>query len=340
MYLRLEKQAVTEAVKIIRRLFVYNANNGWINKDLEVIQVASGSKLGVYEKFHEDNEKYPTVTIGSSGGRYINTAINDLVKVYDSETVPVGSRSLQMLLVNNTAPVASEIPSTAYGQTVRGLFTEIAFAGIDYGDDPLEVQLYQNYLSAPVLLASGSYDIDHMDLRKDYTYLYPAVALSNTAGANYWLLYQIPTGSSYYLSIDNTINRIKVGASGSVSTGSVVADVLLPSFVRVGGMFQGNMTITVEAKNDSDGARNIIEIIAVFFNLLKQAEVYRNRALTMNTRSVFITSELVDEWIEKGIRLGAMSAGELQMRRRTDNDQIFSIALRVEYYTDWFEDYP
>jgi len=336
MYWRAEKALIEYTAKTFRRIFEYAPN--FINKTLEIVQFASGSKTGdlIFEQYNEEAEKYPRITVGGTGGRYEQLAFNDLFNTFDNDFYVLGSRILKQVYVSGNSTLAFPLPSDMSGETLRGLFTTLAWTGLDFGNNPLQFYLYSDYTTTPNLVASGSYgsNITFTNLRQMYASLYPLTTLT---GSDYWIEFQAPTGSSYYVGIDPTFNS-NYSLRGNLASGSIVGKLLLPGFIRIGGGFDGMLQLKCEAKNDSNLPRNLAEIVAQYFGYLKHTQVKRS-----NSNVMALTDDktiLIDEWLSKGVRIKTISEGPLLMRPRGDSDKIFGVAVSINYFTEWFEDFP
>ncbi len=336
MYWRAEKALIEYTVKTFRRIFAYAPD--WLNKDLEVVQLSSGSKGGdiIFEQYNEEPEKYPRITVGGVGGTWGQLAFNDIINTYDADTYSMGSRTMQQVYINGSSSVAVSVPSGAYQQSLRGVFVNASWTGLDYGNDPLQVFLYKNYTTSPVLVSSGSFgSLTNLDLAQFYTEMYPLIALTDT---DYWLVYQAATGSSYYVAIDPTTAANYV-VQGTPQSGSVVSSLLFPAFLRIGGAFDGTLQLQCQAKNDNSLPRNLAEIVSQYFEYLKHAQVSRNSSTDV-MQLVDENVILIDEWLSKGVRIKQVREGALIVRPRGDSDKIFTIPVTVDYFTEWFEDFP
>jgi len=336
MYWRSEKALIEFTVNTFRRIFAYAPD--WVNKDLEIVQLSSGSKGGdiIFEQYAEESEKYPRITVGGQGGVWNQSAFNDIVNTYDNDKYALGSRTMQQVYVGGDKSIAVPIPDVVYGETIRGIFANFCWTGLDFGNDPLLVSLFSNYTTSPILLSSGSFgSISSLQFTKTYAEMSFTIALT---GEDYWLVFQAATGSSYYIGVDSTINTT-FQINGIPQSGSITGDILLPGFLRIGGMFNGTLQLQCQAKNDSSLSRNLAEITAQYFHYLKHAQISRNSA----TDVMQLTDDVVlvgDEWISKGIRIKQVREGGLTVRPRGDSDKIFIIPVSVDYYTEWFEDFP
>jgi hypothetical protein len=197
--------------------------------------------------------------------------------------------------------------------------------------DNLNISLYSDYLTAPVLQSSGSVDSTTRRFLFDaYAPFYPEVVLD---GKDYWLKYQIASNSSYYIAIDPNAEGV-YKFQGNFYSGSVVASLLLPGFTRIGGGFDGTLQVLCQAKNDTFFPRSLAEIVAQYFTYLKHAQISR-----ASVQDSMVLDGGIGEWLTKGIRIKAIREGALQIRKRSDIDNVYSIIVSVDYFTEYFEDF-
>ena len=330
MYWRLEKSLIETTVQTFRRVFQYAPP--WVNKDLEIVQVGSGSSGIIFEQFNEEAEKYPRITVGGAGGTHTHSAFNDLFGVFDNDYYVLGSRTIQWVKV--TGSDILEVPislANIVGQTVRGVFTSMAWTGQDFGNSALHATLYKTYTTTPTAVSSGSFpNVVNTSLGETYASLYPDTLLSDR---DYWLMYNTPTGSSYYIAVDPYADGLYKFQGNSYS-GSVVAKLLFPGFERIGGLFTGSLQVLCQAKNDSSSPRNFAEIISQYFTYLKHASISRS-----STNDAMLLSSDIGEWLAKGVRIVTIREGPLVTRRRAENDVIYSVTVSIDYLTEYFEDF-
>ena len=337
MYWRAEKSLVEFTVNTFRRIFKYAPE--WFNKDLEIVQLPSGSTDGnlIFEQYAEAGEKYPRVMVSGVGGTYNQMAFNDLIDTYDNDACTLGSRTLQEVYISGNNIIAAPLPQAVVGQTMRGIFTTLRWTGLDFGTDDLNILIYKNYKTSPVLVGSAIIDSNNISdtIKEIYSELNNLV---NITDASYYIVYQVATGSSYYIEADSTYNGIYM-SNGIQQSGSVVGRLLLPGFVRIGGFFDGSLLIKCEAKNDAASPRDLAELIAQYFNYLKHAQVKRG---SVPDTMVYTDgdTDISSEWLSKGIMIKQVREGPIGMRPRDTNDKIFGVTLTVDYYTEWFEDFP
>jgi hypothetical protein len=334
MYLRSEKYVIEEFVKVLRRIFRYN--NNWVNLDYEIIQISSGSALSVFEQYNEENEKYPVITIGGLGYNSTNPSFNNLINVYDNDSIEIGERKLQYEEISHDYPVSFELPSTVTDETLRGIMTSLAWSSLGTGGDTIGVEVYKNFTSTPVLVASGSFEASTSTGFNDfYAELCPYVLLDSS---DYWVTLTPPTGSSYYVAVDSTTSeRYRYG--GTYYSGSVSSKVIFKPFVRAGGNLEGSISIKCSTKNDTKLLANLKSLITIYIQLLKHSEISRDTNNVNTTLNSHATKDVVNEWLKKGIFIKAVRVGGQEVRRRTDNDVIFSSPIVVDYLTEWFVDY-
>jgi hypothetical protein len=336
MYWVLEKKLIEYTVSTLRRVFAYTPS--WLNQGLEIVQFGSGSREGnlLFEQYNEVAETYPRITVAGAGGVYNPVAFNDLIAVYDNDYYQMGSKTLQQVYLGGDNVVSFAIPPGMIGQSIRGVLTTLRWTGIDFGNSDISIYLYQNYNTNPVIVSSGSISSNYV--YDNFKEMYSALSVLTTITDNtFALVYQVPSGSSYYIGVDPLYNGNY--NNGMQQSGSIVGKLLLPGFTRIGGFFDGSIQFKCEAKNDTNTPRNLAEIISQYFVYLKHAQIVRNG--TPDTME--LTDDLqgtVSEWLSKGIMIKTLSEGPLSVRPRGTNDKIFGVTVTVNYFTEWYEDFP
>ncbi len=335
MYIRSEKYVIETFTKTLRRIF--RLNSQWNNIDYELIQISSGSSISIFEQYNEENERYPMVMVAGTNVNYSNPAFNNLIGEYDNNSLDIGERPLSYTLFDNFNSVFIPFPNTVNTEIVRGFASKIAWAGQGTGGGEIALNLYKDYDTTPLLVSSGSIDGAIFINVFDYYYadLYPKIVCDSSKYA----LQLLPLDdSTYYAAIDTTTNDFYYQRS-QICSGSIVSKVMLQAFTRVGGNVEGSLVLKCRAKNSTAIARNLAELIAIYTQLLKHAEISRKVNSLDLTLNNYIVSGIVNEWLQKGIVIKGIRTGGLEVTRRGDNDNLFAINVTIDYLADWFEDY-
>ena len=203
--------------------------------------------------------------------------------------------------------------------------------------------MYKNFTTTPVLLGSGSIAGNTSRRFKDYFTEFANPV--NLAGDDFYITFNTDILSSYYLAIDPDYNSIyKYDQNGNVSegSGSIVGNLFLPTFIRLGTNFESTLNFIIQAKNNTAEVYNLSELIAINFTLMKHGSISRASGAvnglkleTLQTGSVSV-SELSD----RGIYIKNIRQGGLITRKRGDNDIIYSMNVSIDFFTEWFQDFP
>ena len=340
MYFRLEEHALTVFVDYIRRVFRYNSE--WVNQGLEIVQFPSGSAELAFEQFFEENEKYPVMTLATQGGNFAQIAFNDFIDSFDSDIVPMGTRMQGSVVLDGSNSLAVQLPLVTLDDTARAVKVTMAATSFQSGGGTIYANLYSNFQTAPVLVASASIsgDID-TSFNELYGEFFPFVSLS---GQDYWMTFTSPSGSSYYIGIDTTAQTLyqyPVGAANA--TGSINGSIVLPAFWRYGTNFEGSILVNCQSKNGSKEARKLAELTVQYFTLAKHAQLSRLQGATDGLQLGEFQPDgpgAIGEFLSKDLMIRQIREGPLGNRRRGENDVIFTVPVTVDYYSEWHEDFP
>jgi hypothetical protein len=339
MYWRSQKEIVEEFTGILRRIYSYVGQLS--NKDKELVNLPTGSlKKAIFEAYAADPEKYPQIRIDSGGIRFVNT-LNNFISQIDGEEEPLGLRPLKSITVSKQAPLRVKLPYELTGASARGL--SVAFASIGYmGGDNVDIKLYKNYLTSPILEASGT-----LLGNPSTQYLLNFAELSNIVDItdnDYWIeilpqgdskyIFGIDTDiSSKYIYFDENLNEIE-------ATGSLHASIVAPAFSRVGAMLQGPIIVTCSSKDDSSTACDLSTTVGIYCNLLKEAQINRGNVAVDKTKLTLFSRVEIDEWLSKGIRIESITINPTAKRQRSTQDIIYESAVIINVMTEWFQDFP
>ena len=335
MFWRSENEVIEEFIRLFRRVIKYKSS--WVNKDFRIVDISEDTPK-VYEKFFEENEEYPVITVSGNGYTRTNQSFNSHLGVFQSRIIDMGSRGLGLALVDNTHGLSFAIPTSIDNDdTLHGLEFYAVSSELELNLETLDVQLRQDsYTGSIVSSASIPYIITPV-YNKYFTEFYPLTVLS---ASSYWLTFSAQASNSFLVGIDNTAVNVFNYISGSVTqaSGSLHGRLYTPPMMRLGGSIEGTITIKCSDKNSTRQPREILSIIANYINLLTQAQLTRESG-TDNTTLAMGEDNPVDEWLRKDIRIKNIRQGASQERRRGENDIIHSYDLAVDYYTEWNEDY-
>lgn len=339
MHFRLNKYLIEQSTRFLRRLFNYNSE--WTNKDIEIVQISSGSANMVFEQYFVEAEKYPIITIGTSGGNYTQSAFNDLVRIVDDDKISLGNRGLSNVEVSDVNQLQILLPTTVTNEVIRGMDLQLAWTGNDVGGDNIDVNVYKDFTTTPVLLGSGSIEGNtNIELNTYFTEFDSNITLT---GEDFAITFITASGSSYYIALDTTSNTYIYNQNGSIttSTGSIVGNLYLPAFIRMGTDYQPTLTFKVHAKNNTGVLYSLVELIVMYFTLAKYGQISRASDNVNGLKLSELESTVaISEFLEKGIYIKSIRQGGLEVRKRGDNDIIFSVTISIDMFTEWFEDYP
>lgn len=339
MFWRFNKYLVEESVNFMRRVFRYNKT--WTNTGLEIVQFPSGSEQLVFEQFFEENERYPVITVGSQGGNLVPAAINDVVDVISDDGVILGDRSHSKVTISNVFTLAVQLPSGVLNEKIRGVKATLAWTGSKNGGDDITVELYRNYSSTGILIASGSIEgVNDIGFKTYYVDMFPTGSLT---GGDYWLKFQTGSGSTYYMGIDtDATTKYQSNESGSVvtATGSLNGSVTFPPYYRLGGNFESSLTIRCMSKNDTSSAFSLADLVSQYFILAKHAQLTRRASGIDGLSLAYLTAGAVSEFTSKDIYIRGVRVGAVENRRRGENDLIFTVPVSVDFFGSWYQDFP
>jgi len=333
MHWRAQKYIVEEIVKLIRRIFFYNSS--WVNTDIEIVQFSSGSEQLVFEQFLEENEKYPVITVGSNGVNFTNTSLNNIIQSVERDGTVLGERALSMVNISDVDKLVVQLPSSSLNKIYDVICTTYAWTGDRCGGDDIDIYLYSDYFNNPILITSAS--LPGTLSRKfvsNITEFQPSVFI--LAGKDYWITYQTSSSSVYAIAIDTESNSL-YNFKNTMYSGSVVGSLLSPPCLRVGGSIESNISIKCMSKNGTKHAYDISELISQYLLLMKHAQI--DRLSTNMLSESRIVSNIVGELTSKGIYIKNIHTGPVEMRRRGENDLIFTIPITLDIFSEWFNDY-
>lgn len=338
MQLRLNKYLIEQSVQFLRRLLSYNSQ--WTNKGIEIIQFSSGSAASIFEQYFSEAEKYPVITVGTTGGSYTQSAFNDLVRVVDDDIISLGNRALSTVEISDVNELQVLLPSSVVNETLRGVDIQLAWTGKDVGGDNINVNVYKNFTTSPVFLGSGSMlGNTSTELNSYFVEFDSNITLT---GSDFAITFNTQPDSSYYIAVDNTANMYRYKQSSTVvsSTGSVVGNLYLPAFIRMGTDYQPTIIFKIYSKNNTATLYNLSELIVMYFTLAKYGQVSRSTTNVNGLKlSELESNTAISEFLEKGIYIKSIKQSGLDIRRRGENDIIFGITVSIDMFTEWFEDY-
>jgi len=335
MFWRSENEVIIEVIRLLRRVIKYKS--AWTNKDFKIVDISEYTPK-IYEKFFEENEEYPILTIAGNGYTRTNQSFNTHLGAFQSSIVDMGTRGLGLALVDSAHGLSFAIPTTIDDDdTLHGLEFYALSSEQELNLETLDIQLRQGSYSGSIVSSASVPYIASTDYTRYFTEFYPLTVLTESA---YWLTFSAQAGNSFLIGIDDTADNVFNYISGSViqASGSLQGRLFTPPIMRLGGSIEGTITIKCSDKNSTQKPREILSIIANYINLLTQAQLTRESG-TNNTTLAMGEDNPVDEWLRKDIRIKGVKQGSSQERRRGENDIIHSYDLSIDYYTEWNEDY-
>ena len=337
MHWRLDKYLIEQSVQLLRRVFSYNSE--WNNKDIEIVQVASGSSTLVFEQFFNEPEKYPIIVISPLGGSNSQSGFNDLWRDVTDDKVELGERGLSVVEISNTDLLEIPIPEELYGESVRGIDLQLSWTGVGEGGNIL-INFYKNFTTSPELIGSGSFE-GTLDKNLN-TYF---IELSNNislTGEDLYFTLQTTSNNSYFIAFDNSasfISRYNQNNNISNLNGSIVGSIYLPAFKRIGGDYHSSLNFKVFTKNDTKSLYNLADLISIYFTLTKHSNISR-RGYAVNGLSLSESRSVLSELSEKGIYVKSIKQGGVENRRRGKKDIIYARSVNIEFFSEWFQDFP
>jgi len=329
-------------VKYLRE--IYKLNNEWLNEDLEVITLTEGNSPVIYEHYPWDNENYPIVAIGGTGGTQDDWAIDSyLQNIWRKQYI--GSLPRDYIELSPTTVVAFGVKVSQYDFKIRTINVALKQAS-DCNYD-INVSLMTSSESSPSsVVSSGSISAEDIttNLTWGITELVPEYTLAKDT--EYFVKLNLTDGSygTYYLMMDNAPDALRTpfsclatsGSLGWVTTLGITPLALLqgPVHQQLGGGIHANYSLYIEAK-DLASTQKIAELTFVYLNLLRHANVQRE--IKMNypntTRMEFDRMSNLDDL---GITIININKSNESVRER-GNDRLFSITLDVSCYGRWLE---
>lgn len=340
LHWRLHKYLVDESISFIKRILTYNES--WSNKDIEVFQLESGSTTNnnVYEQYFQGREKYPIITVAPGNGQFTNAAFNDLIRVVDDDHVSLGSRGLYTEEIYGGKVLVFDITGILNSEGLRGLSFDVMCDSYGNTGYTVEATLYSDYFgSSKTQLASGSSkEINSFGIFENiFVEMYPQVVIDKVDSCFIELK---TSGEGYYVSIDNGESNNYNTVENSVvvnKSGSIVGNLLLPAFIRIGGDYQGSINVRVLSKGDTDILYDLSSIISQYFILARQSQISR---LPAAVNSTILTG--ISEFLKKGIFIKSVIVSNVDTKKRSGDEleTIFVITLNINVMTEWFQDYP
>lgn len=337
MFWRSENEIIDEFVRLFRRILHYKQS--WTNVDSRIVSLDANTK--VYESFFESAEQYPYVAVSGGGFNRSGQSFNSYLGGMQGKIADMGTRGLGLGVIDENSYMYFALPSSVIDEDMLYAIEVYALnSNAGYNIDTLDISLYKDYQTSPVLVSSASIPRikDCCDYKKYYAEFYPVVALD---GADYWLKFSTTTGNSFFIGLDTLADNVfDYLYTGSIvrASGSIHGRIVTPPIVRLGGAIEGVITIRCGSKNSTRIARDTLTILANYIELFKQAQLSRGSDPDMTILTLG-GETLVDEWLLKDIRIKSVRQSNAQERRRGDNDIIFLYDLTVEYYAEWHQDY-
>jgi hypothetical protein len=340
MEYRLQKYVVKEVVEYIRRIFKYATS--WTNEGIEVVEIEDGETNPLaFEQFFEENERYPIITVNAVGSNLSHSSLNNLIDIADKDSVVLGEDALSCVPISATLQCNVSLPTSLANETFRGLFVTLASDLTGVPGEDIDVRLYSDFTTTPILVSSGSITGNEVGSFESYfCEMSPSVVLS---GSDYWLQFTTCSGSVYNIAIDpQAIGTYQSGASGSLTTssGSIVGELLMPAVAILGTMSEGTVLIKASSKNTSATAFNLSELIGQYLELGKVALFTRASGAVNNTKAFILSANNLPTLSSKGIHIKTIRIGNVENRPRGANDRIFSISLTLDYMSEWNQEYP
>jgi hypothetical protein len=337
MHYHLNKYLISNLTNYLRRVFRYNSQ--WVNLGVEIVQFSSGSEQLVFEQFYNENEKYPVITLGSNGGSITPFGFNDFLTTGADSVEIIGNRNLSMVILSSNAPVAFSLTDNLLTKTLGNISLKGAWSQTGGGGDDITVNLYKDYLTTPILVASGSLSgITEITFQDMETELFPTITLDQQ---DYWIELQVASGSDYYIGIDTTRTTKYISGTGSIqSTGSVVGFVRFPSSLTFGGLYECNMVFRCMSKNQTAQAYDLSELIIQYLSLGKHAVISRESdaidGMELPTISYSNSSGTLSV---AGINIKDIRIGAVENRRRGEKDLIFTVPISLTVMTEWSQQF-
>jgi len=339
MFWRGENEVVEEFVRLIRRVLKYQVK--WDNVDYRVVSIEDSTPK-VYEKFFEENEQYPVVTVAGGGFIRSSQSFNSFLGTMQTTIAELGSRGLALGIIDEDKSIAFALPSASILPTDQLYAMELYALGTGLGtfSDTLDITLYKDYTTTPAAVASSSIAnvCESCGYKKHYTEFYPVVLLNQQ---DYLLKFSTAVNNSYYIGVDTLADNIyETNNAGSIARGigSLHGSIIVPPIMRLGGAIEGTINIRCSAKNSTRIPRDVLAILANYMELFKQTQLTRGSGTDLTTLTLG-GDTAVDEWLLKDIRIKGVRQSMSQERKRGDNDIIYMYDLTVEYYTEWHQDY-
>jgi hypothetical protein len=346
MYWRSEKEIIDDFVKVLRRIFTYVENV--TNKDKEFVILPTGSMANsIFESFASINEDYPQIRVDSGGMSFIDH-LNNLITTNAGGETPLGYRPLKKVIATHDFPITTILPSDLVGASIRGFVIPLANTNYMEGSEDVDIELKRViYTTTPIptteiiTVASGSLSRNPSnEYLKSFAPIYPFTDILNGD----YLTITPRVGDSYIFGVDEDRetsctyfeNGVEINAGGSLYGRAIST-----AFIRIGAGIEGSILIKCSSKDDSKTARNLASTVAIYCNLLKQAQISRKQIgyYADKLQLVFGTTEEYDEWLEKGIRIKAIRQNPINYRRRSSNEIIYESTIVIDVASEWFQDF-
>ena len=337
MHWRLDKYLIEQSTQFLRRIFSYNSE--WTNKDIEIVEIASGSSALVFEQFFNEPEKYPIIVISPLGGSNSQSGFNDLWRDVTDDKLELGERGLLAIEISDINTLQVPIPEELYGSSIRGIDFQVAWTGEGEGGE-IGINVYKDFLTTPTLIGSGSFEgtLDK-GVNTYFIEFFNSISLN---GEDLYLTFSTSSNNSYYLIFDNSVSTVsRFNQNGNISNlpGSIVGGLYLPAFKRLGGDYHSALNFKVFTKNDTKNLYSLTELIAIYFTLAKHGNVSR-KSYHVNGLTLSELYSTVSELSEKGIYVKSIKQGGVEARRRGEKDVVYVKSVTIEFFTEWFQDFP
>lgn len=335
MNYQLSEYLVIETVAFFQRVFRYNSQ--WLNANIELVQVASGSTLQVFEAFSEAEETYPSIAIASTGGQIQHLSMNNAQSSSQQSELIISERSSITKRISDTESLAVQLPASAIRDlTIRGLSAYYGWTGVGDGGDDVTAVLYRDYTTLPVQVASASLPgRETVDFQRSYAEFTPYPEMS---GTDYWVVFSATAASPYYVGLDatddSTMYRYITSSGTAPASGSLAGTLTLPATFTIGGAYNSKIGVRIRAKNSSKVALQLAELVAQYCEYAKHAYISRAATATDGMKSVYLDSG-VAEFTKKGIYIKDVAIGAVDVQPRGQNDNIFSILVSIDCFTEW-----
>lgn len=346
MQWRLDKFVVQEMTSVMRRLFRYNKE--WTNKGLEIIEFTEHDEHIAFEHFFHENEKYPVISVGSTGGNFLGTAFNDLIHSRGGDSENLGVRANHAVLIDDEKKLVSRVPDPVAGENVQAMRIFYNWSGEGEGGDRIRCTIYSDYSQNEILtqvILPGTTDRRFHGYYIDF--INPIQFTGNDVRLEFDVIPDDPTtdipnpqvNSSYFVGIDTTVG-VSYTYNNEEHTGMVTGVVYTPPYMRIGSRYEGSVVLRAIAKNNTNQAYNIGELMSMYLYMLKHGKISREVLATNGTELGRLQfQDALREFTSKGIYINNISLSPLEQDRRGKDDLIFTRPITVNFTTEWRQDY-